>query len=81
VADRTSAALFGAFFARLSKNPDERNRELATWLLEQSRSYDFSECQMDADDDLIALGLARRGIDPDYPDEGETVLYGPEAKP
>ena len=80
MADRTSAALFGAFFERLAETPDERSRELATWLWGQSRGYDFNDYQMDADEALVALGLARRGVDPEYPDDGETMLYGPETK-
>lgn len=32
---------------------------------------------MGADKALVELGLARRGLDTDYPDDGEVLLYGP----
>ena len=52
----------------------------AHWLWSKQGSYDFSPYQMYVDDALVKLGLARRGVDPDEPDEGETTLYGPEPK-
>ena len=39
--------------------------------------YDFSDYQMESDEALIKLGLARRGIDPDYSEDEETTLYDP----
>lgn len=38
-------------------------------------NYDFSPYQIGEDDALVKLGLARRGVDPEHPDEGETLLY------
>ena len=43
-----------------------------------SREYDFSEYQMEADEALLKLGLARKGVDPDYPEDGDVMLYGPK---
>lgn len=39
--------------------------------------YDFSPYQMDCDDALVKLGLARLRIDPEYPNEPERMFYGP----
>lgn len=80
MADRTSARLFGEVFEILSEHvPAGESRDASArrfWALTQD--YDFSPYQMYADDALLALGLARRGVDPDWPDDGEVVLYGPE---
>lgn len=80
MSDRTSARLFGEVFEILAEHvPAGEARDAAVlrfWGL--TRDYDFSPDQMGADDALFALGLARRGVDPDWPDDGEVVLYGPE---
>lgn len=85
MADRTSARLFGEMFTLLAEYNDERARKMARVLWDRSGDYDFSNYQMGADDALITLGLACRGIDPDYPEDGETVRYagergGPDAR-
>lgn len=78
MADRTSAGLFGEIFAYLATQPQTPQRDaFALRCFQMTHEYDFSSYQMGADDALITLGLARRGVDPDYPDEGETLLYGP----
>ena len=76
MSDRTSAEIFGEVFAYLAKGPiDERAKKFAAKMWKDQWNYDFDPRQMGCDDELIALGLAKKGIDPDYPDEGETVLY------
>ena len=75
MADHTSAGIFGEIFVRLAKTPDERNIEFAHWLWGKSMQYDFSPCQMECQDSLVKLGLARRGVDPRWPQDGETWLY------
>jgi hypothetical protein len=75
MADRTSANLFGTIFKLLAKNPTDEHKEIAKEIFAETGDYDFSNYQMDADEALIALDLAKIGINPDYPDEGETVIY------
>lgn len=75
MADRTSAALFGKIFELLAKNPTDENKKIALEIWPFRSEYDFNEYQMDADDSLQILGLAKIGIDPRYPEDGETVLY------
>lgn len=75
MADRTSAGLFGKIFELLAKNPSVENQTIAKEIWPLHHDYDFSEYQMDADEDLIKLGLAKHGIHPDYPEDGITVLY------
>lgn len=75
MADRTSARLFGEIFQLLAENPTEENKLIALKIYDKAGEYDFSWYQMDADESLVTLGLAKRGIDPDYPEEGETILY------
>jgi hypothetical protein len=75
MADRTSAGIFGTLFELLAKNPTEENKAIAREMYPHTFGYDFSLCQMGAEEALIKLGLAKKGINPDYPEDGETILY------
>lgn len=75
MADKINAELFGILFEVLAQIPDEGNKALAKKFFEFIRDYDFSYSQMRADEALITLGLAKREIDPDFPEEGEMILY------
>lgn len=79
MADRTSAEIFSNVFELIVKYvPDSPERdEMALLFWNLSRGYDFSDNQMDCDEALRELGLARYGIDPDWPEDGEVLLYGP----
>lgn len=78
MADRTSAGIFGDIFKELAKDEPIDRVAFAKKVWEWSQGYDFSEYQMDCDDALLKLGLARRGIDPRYPNDGESIIYGEE---
>lgn len=80
MADRTSAGIFGDIFIYLAKQPKtpERDAFVAEMWKHSQGSYDFSNYQMGCDEALVKLGYARKGVDPDYPDDGEILLYGPE---
>ena len=75
MADHTSASIFGDFFRLLAENPDKRGRALAVRVWWQSQAYDFCPTQMECGDALVALGLAKRGVHPDYPEDGTQLLY------
>lgn len=60
MADRTSAEIYGGLFERLAKQLKE------IWA--EADCYDFHKCQMDCNDALLFLGLARK--EPDG-----TVIY------
>ncbi len=75
MADRTSARLFGKIYEMLAENPSDEHKAMAKAIWPLQWEYDFSEYQMDADNALVTLGLAKLGIDPKYPDEGEKMLY------
>lgn len=78
MSDHSSAELFGNIFNYLAKDPiSDEALKMAKWLWSATSGYDFSAYQMDCDEALIKLGLARKGINPEYPEDGETVLYGP----
>ena len=78
MADRTAAYLFGSIFDLIDVHvPKDEQKKIALEYWKQSRAYDFSPYQMGVDETLIRLGLACKGVDPRYPDDGETVLYGP----
>jgi hypothetical protein len=72
MADRTSARIFGLFFNHLAKNPTEENITLAKELTKELTNYDFSLYQMDADEALITLGLAKIQYDEKW-DEDEII--------
>lgn len=78
MADRTSASLFGTVFKLLAENPTDEHKTMAGKLWPLTRDYDFSPYQMYCDEALITLGLARMGINPEWPEDGEVVLYGVE---
>jgi len=78
MADRSSAWLFNRIFTIIANDVVEARREpLAKAMWHESRSYDFRDSQMDCDDELIKLGLAHKGTDPDYPDDGMQTIYEP----
>lgn len=80
MADRSSARAFGGVFETLAEHlPEGGTRNMVAsqiWTL--TREYDFTPDQMNADSALFALGLARRGVHPDWPDDGVVTLYGPD---
>lgn len=75
MADRTSASLFGKIFDLLAKNPTEENKAIAAEIYPMRNGFDFSDYQMYCDESLIKLGLAKMGINPKYPEDGEVVIY------
>ncbi|SKA29831.1 hypothetical protein SAMN04488128_103178 [Chitinophaga eiseniae] len=75
MADRTSARLFGKIFTLLAKNPTDEHKEIAKEIYGFTDDYVFSKYQMCVDEELILLGLARKGIRDDYPEDGEVVIY------
>lgn len=75
MADRTSAELFGTLFELLAENPTDEHKAIARRMFDLSGRYDFSEYQMEADEACVTLGLARRGIHAEYPEDGEVVLW------
>lgn len=81
MADRTSARLFSQIFQTVTDYVDDKEDRiqlgLRFWML--SLEYDFSPNQMNCDLALLELELAHYGVDSDYPEAGETILYGPVA--
>lgn len=80
MADRTSAHIFGTIFHYLAGQPDTKERkELALFLWHSTFEYDFSTYQMGADEALIKLGLAKKDVDPDEPDESSLIVVYPDS--
>lgn len=75
MADRTSAGLFGRVFELLAKNPTEEHKQMAKEIYEFTGEYDFSPYQMSADEACLTLGIARMGVNPEYPRDGEVALW------
>lgn len=58
MSDRTSASIFGQTFEYLARKP-EQNREHALVFWERAKHYDFHPCQMECNEALVSLGLAK----------------------
>jgi hypothetical protein len=80
MADRSSAYLFSRIFQLIDQHVQDATtrKKLALEFWKEQDSYDFSPYQLECDEILLKLGLARLGVDPDYPKDGETIFYGPE---
>ena len=72
MADRTSADLFGQLFTFFANDSDDRIREMAREVYSWTQHYDFNSYQMECDDALIILDLAKLGPDGEG---GKRVLY------
>ena len=67
--DSENAYRFGTFFRMLAEDPiSEKDRQIADWLFDESRTLDFAYDELEADEALIKLGLA-------YRDEGDGELF------
>lgn len=75
MADRDSAELFGEIFKFLAEDPTEKNLSAAKKFWKMAKNYDFRDYQMYVDDELIKLGLAKFGVDPEYPGDEEVLIY------
>ena len=73
MSDRTSAGLFADVFEYLAEEPDERNKKFARRLWGMIGEYDFTPCQMECDDALFSLGLAKKGV---YPHHDQIYYLG-----
>jgi hypothetical protein len=64
--DSSGAYLFGMLFDRLAKEPDDdRRKKLVQFFWKEAGSHDFSDCEMECDDSLVKLGLAKENPDPE----------------
>lgn len=75
MSDRNSAIIFSNFFEKLASDPTPQHIQWAEELWEDSYKYDFSNCELECDDALIALGLAKKAVHPKYPKDGEITYY------
>lgn len=76
MADRTSAKIFGEVFKYLAgQEPSKGRDDFAAKMWDMSQEHDFSNYQMGCDKALIELGLAKMGVHPQWPEDGEVVLY------
>lgn len=75
MSDRNSAELFCLIFELLAENPTDEHKQMARKIYDKSSQYDFSNSQMEADDACLKLGIARKGVNPKYPEDGEVILW------
>jgi hypothetical protein len=81
--DSTSASMFRRVFLDLADGiadapamvAEERKR-IASMLWSETSRLDFADHELECDWALVALGLARRVPDPEYPDEVKVIYKG-----
>lgn len=77
MADHTAAEIFGRIFCKLANEKGDTldKKKFSRWLWDLHRKKgDFSTDQMGCDEALIDLGLAKMVPDPDYPEDGDTLI-------
>lgn len=72
--DSRGAYTFGEVFTALADDKLTK-RDVAEKIWALLREYDFADYEMECDEALIKLGLAKKGIDPDWPDLGVTTVF------
>jgi hypothetical protein len=80
MSDRTSAGMFSTMFELLASDPTPQHISWAYKLWQYTSNFDFSSYQLYCDDALVRLKLARVRKDPEEPEDGEVMFYGPEGK-
>lgn len=80
MSDRTSAGLFGTFYEKLASDPTPQHVQWAheLWKLMGKGDFDFSHYQLCCETSLKILGLARKRVSEEYPEDGLVWHYGPE---
>ncbi len=79
MADRDSAYLFGLIFKLIDDYvPDNEALKVAAKHWAISREFDFSPSQIEANETLKRLRLAKEIVDKRYPEDGPVWMYGPK---
>jgi hypothetical protein len=77
MADRSSAYLFATIFELIDEHvPAEKKHEIAKRYWKMSQEYDFSNYQLESDETLVRLGLARIERDHEDPEYPRTIYMG-----
>jgi hypothetical protein len=69
MADREAIEIFASFFELLATDPTPQHKGWALKLWKQSQNYDFNDRQLECDEQLLRLDLAKM--------RGEEIVYGP----
>jgi hypothetical protein len=72
MSDRGAQDIFGTLFRLLGAY---EHVPIAWAMWEKARQFDTHPCDWECDKELMALGLAKRGLSPDDPEDGEITLY------
>ncbi len=59
----------------LAEDPTEEHKVMAKRIYQMTKEYDFDSYQMGAGEPCVELGIARKGIDPRYPEVGMMILW------
>ena len=78
--DSTSNEIFATFFDLLASDPTPQHVEWAHKLWKKTKDYDFCDNELGCEKSLAKLGLARKRVDPEYPEDGKMWFYGLEGK-
>lgn len=78
MSDRGSAGIYQSIFSKLGSDPTSQHMKWARQLWKESLEFDFHPRDMEIEEALEKLGLARKMANKDHPDEGEVWQYGPK---
>jgi len=74
--DRKSPDVFGRIFTMLASETAPVASSLASRVWDEMKAFDFHPMDMDCDEELFKLGLARVRPDPSFPGDNVTVYKG-----
>jgi len=59
MSDSRSPMFFARLFEWLAEDPTARNKAFADEMQKLSMEYDFASCELEVDDAMVALGIAK----------------------
>jgi len=75
MSDRSAGDLFRTMFRLIGSDPTPQHIKWAKKLWKKSGEFDTHPGDWGCDKDLITCGLAKRGANKDYPEDGTVILY------
>jgi hypothetical protein len=76
MSDHSSAEIYREIFRLLASDPTPQHIKWSHKLWKQSQQFDFGPDMLHIEKELKKLGLCRKGLNHDYPEDGEIWLYG-----
>lgn len=76
MADRSSAWIYGRVFEMIVRAVEpKRQKAEARRAWKDMQEFDFAPDDMHAEKALLKLGLAKKKVDPQFPEDGPMIVY------